>query len=572
MTLTPCTVVVAVTAIVLLTSSGSGSARAAPQTQWSWSMIDLYTRCADSLGNVSVKSADGSGCSSFLRRFPDHVKLLGRPLGNMTARTTAHGVALTREFSTGTRVFAGQYISPHPKHSPNNNGFCVFWSNGNITGNTAHCPDKNDATYFPLFGHTPGVSKTCNAISYGAVGDNVTEDTDAVRAAVKACSSLATNDVQNTVVLPAGKTFLLRPIQLFSNMAFLVEGNIAAWRAIDSWPNSTTKTCPATPYKDPHPLLVPRKESLLWAENATNLVIGGSGVVDGQGWRWWPLRKESEYWHNCRPKLLELGRVSPYYSWGVDNVLIENITFKDSAFWTTTVRASSNLVYRNVTIFTTGCGYSEAPNTDGFNVQGENILIENCRVRNGDDCVPIFPPSRNVTVNGLHCECGNGIVPIIWTANSVPGFAGNITDVSFNNVDLKGTNTGCHIKSLPSFLGFVSNVTYKNVVMHGVTEGAAIDLYDQSESLADDTPAVGSANHITYENVVGYDMNKAGFFKCGPTNPCHDLVLRNVTLHGTDGKSLAYQCEHATGSFSAATPQPSCLSVSEKDLAARNDA
>lgn len=118
-------------------------------------------------------------------------------------------------------------------------------------------------------------------------------------------------------------------------------------------------------------------------------------------------------------------------SWGVDGFLMENVRLSNSPFWTITVRGSRNLVFRNVSIHTDGCGYSEAPNTDGFNVQGENILIQNCRVRNGDDCVPVFPPSNNVTVDGLSCECGNGVVPVIWPDLSLPGRGGIISNVLF---------------------------------------------------------------------------------------------------------------------------------------------
>ena len=61
-----------------------------------------------------------------------------------------------------------------------------------------------------------------------------------------------------------------------------------------------------------------------------------------------------------------------------------------------------------VKVTTMGCGYDEAPNTDGFNLQGEDIVVEHSAVRNGDDCVPLFPPTRNVTVrNGACFKCLN---------------------------------------------------------------------------------------------------------------------------------------------------------------------
>jgi polygalacturonase len=46
---------------------------------------------------------------------------------------------------------------------------------------------------------------------------------------------------------------------------------------------------------------------------------------------------------------------------------------------------------KDVHVTTTIDGYASAPNTDGFNIQGEDITIEDCTVRNGDDCVRGLP-------------------------------------------------------------------------------------------------------------------------------------------------------------------------------------
>ena len=85
----------------------------------------------------------------------------------------------------------------------------------------------------------------------------------------------------------------------------------------------------------------------------------------------------------------------------VANLHVSGITLKDSPFWTLAGRGLQNATSRGVTVTTTGCGYDDAPNTDGFNLQGEDILIEDSFVRNGDDCVPLFPPTRNVLVRNV---------------------------------------------------------------------------------------------------------------------------------------------------------------------------
>jgi polygalacturonase len=252
--------------------------------------------------------------------------------------------------------------------------------------------------------------KICDVMQapWHAKGDNITEDTAAVQAAVAACAP------GGMVILPAGNTFLLRPIQLPSHIELRVDGNIAGWRDIATWPNATNKFCPITPYQTPRAsvVLVPQKEGLIWSANSSFVTLSGEGTIDGSGWKWWPLRKlPGDYWHNCRPSLVEFGRRAPYYDSGVTDLVVKGVTLKDSPFWTFSGRGLKRALISDVHVTTSGCGYANAPNTDGFNVQGEDILIEHSTVLNGDDCVPIFPPSRNVTVRNISCECGNGLVP-----------------------------------------------------------------------------------------------------------------------------------------------------------------
>ena len=317
----------------------------------------------------------------------------------------------------------------------------------------------------------PRVGRVCNVMlpPWNAKGDNITEDTAAVAAALAACSP------GGTVLLPAGHVFYIRPVRLPSYSTLQIDGDIAGWRDIQTWPNSTTKRCPTTPYGLPRNKIItaPKKEALLWAANGTHIVVKGKGTVDGGGWQWWPLRKlPGDYWHNCRPILMEFGSRHGDVS-GVSDIQVEGITLKDSPFWTFSGSGLLRAVISSVHVTTSGCGYDEAPNTDGFNIQGNDILIEDSSVHNGDDCVPIFPPSKNITVRNMTCECGNGMVPCIWPPFSVPGDGGDIEDVLFDGATFKNTKTVVAIKALAGFVGTASNITYRNFVLDRVN-GAAI--------------------------------------------------------------------------------------------------
>jgi hypothetical protein len=65
-------------------------------------------------------------------------------------------------------------------------------------------------------------------------------------------------------------------VELLSNTHLLIEGDIQAWLDVSTWPNSTLRQCPTTPYESKTPVLVFKKESLLWTNGSTGVTISGA--------------------------------------------------------------------------------------------------------------------------------------------------------------------------------------------------------------------------------------------------------------------------------------------------------
>lgn len=312
---------------------------------------------------------------------------------------------------------------------------------------------------------------------------------------------------------------------------------------LQTWPNSTTQVCSISPYETKHPTLVPKRQGFLYGHDISDLVITGGGVIDGQGWRWWPMRvhnQSSEYWHNCRPFLLYIN--------GTSNLVLRDIQLWNGAMFNIAVRHIEGAIFDRVTI-RAGCGFATAPNTDGFNINGNNIIITNSTVRNGDDCVPIGVGSKNISVDGLTCECGNGIVPIVW---STPG---NISDVSFRNVKCLNTNMCITMKSLPSFHGRISNVLYENIQMEGVKTALSLDVFNQDLEKAQGTDLKTMVvEDVTIRNVTGSKVANPGHFLCNQT--CKNIEVSNVQLKlATPGK---YDCQNVCGNAKDNSP-PLCI-------------
>ena len=142
----------------------------------------------------------------------------------------------------------------------------------------------------------------CNVLDFGAKGDNRTEDTAAVQTAVNNCS---------VVLFPQPGKYLIRPVNLglHDNLTLQIESGatLVAWSDPDTY-NVTHAVYP-----------------LLWTDGwrnntrtpMTNLTITGGGVIDGQGWRWWPYLKT-----RSRPILINIAIA--------EHLVISNVTLLNS--------------------------------------------------------------------------------------------------------------------------------------------------------------------------------------------------------------------------------------------------
>ncbi len=413
-------------------------------------------------------------------------------------------------------------------------------------------------------------TRGCNVLDYGAAGDNRTEDTAAVVAALAACAP------GGTVLLPKGHTFLLRPIELPSHIELRIEGDIQAWAGIDTWPNSTVRFCFVSPYQAKVPVFQPKKESLLWTVNATDVTISGGGTVFGGGAQWWHKYDQSSYWHHCRPSLVEFGigyaqsQPTPQFPGGQGanhNIFVRDITLDSSPYWTFVARGASNLVIERVSITTPSCAghdadFTKAPNTDGFNIGGsDGVVIRDAYVRNRDDCVPLFPPMRNVSVTNITCECGNGLVPVIWPMGAAAGQGGNISNVTFDGAHFVKSRMAVAIKSLDAFVGTASNIIFRNFVLHDVDMAVMMNVNGQSAlSPVNSRSTISSYQSIIVENISG-TATSPGKILCSSSVSCNDIVMKDVVLSIT-GAKRDYQCANVFGTAMDCQPTP-CLAQQE---------
>ena len=184
------------------------------------------------------------------------------------------------------------------------------------------------------------------------------------------------------------------------------------------------------------------------------------GTLNGQGQRWWGIpgigyliRGEN------RPRLFNVEDSK--------DILVENLLFKDSPYWTFWVHGVDGLEVRNCEISARRTDHDDhniiditAFNTDGFDVSGRNVWIHDCKVWDQDDCIAVKGNSENMLFERIEAS-GIGV-----TIGSIG--CSIVNNITFRDIHMHHTWKGIYMK----FRGCVnetgakiSNVLYENVYM-----------------------------------------------------------------------------------------------------------
>ena len=297
-----------------------------------------------------------------------------------------------------------------------------------------------------------------NIVDYGAQRDSRVMATQAIADAIAA----AGKDGGGTVYVPAG-TFITGAVLLRSNIELrLSPGAVLSF-----------STDPVD-----YPVVESRWEgvkrqvhaSCIYAEDAVNVSITGSGTLEGNGAPWWNKhRNHPEELEYPRPTLIGFNHCS--------RVTIKDITLLNSPSWTVNPILCSNVTIDNISILNP----ADSPNTDGINPEScSGVRISNCNIDVGDDCIAIKAgtedtaervPCENISITNCTMVHGHGAV-VLGSEMS-----GDIRNVTISNCVFKETDRGIRMKSRRGRGGIIEDIRVSNIVMEGVICPFTLNLY-----------------------------------------------------------------------------------------------
>lgn len=413
------------------------------------------------------------------------------------------------------------------------------------SGENGNSADSPWCTGF--FNDVPPRKAVMSITDFGGVGDGMTSNTETFRGAIEYLKRFGDKGGSQLNV-PSGR-WVTGSFNLTSNFTlFLQEGAvILGSQDPEEWPIIE----PLPSYGRGRERLGGRHISLIHGDGLTNIVITGqNGTIDGRGKMWWDLWWNRTLEHT-RGHLLEL--------MNSHNILISNLTFLNSPFWTIHPVYSSNIVIKNMTILAP----LHSPNTDGIDADSStNVCIEDCYIESGDDLVAVKSgwdqygiamarPSLNIIIHRV-----SGSTPTCSGVGLGSEMSGGIQNVTIDDLYVRDSAAGIRVKTDIGRGGYVKNIYVRNVKMERVK--VPIRFSRGSNDHPDkgwDPKALPKVEGIFISNITSLDSMKAPILEGVEGAQFERICMRNVSLMGLS-ESAKWHCEFVLGFSDGVYPIP----------------
>ncbi|MDR3456640.1 MAG: glycoside hydrolase family 28 protein [Verrucomicrobiae bacterium] len=357
---------------------------------------------------------------------------------------------------------------------------------------------------------------TLNVIDFGAKGDGVTKDTDAIQKALDACGE----NGGGTVLVPDG-VYLTGSLQLHANTTLQFQGRSSLLGSPDIADYPLVNVRWEGEFREGH-------RALISATDAANVTITGGGIFGPP----LPLGKL----RNPRgPVLIELT--------GCTNALLEGFTTQYQQLWSIHVLFCKNFTARSLTVRTV---YA---NGDGLDVDScDGVTIDHCDIDTGDDAISLKSgrglaaqnlsrPTENVIIRDCQLQSSKYAAIGLGTEMS-----GGIRNVKIVNCVISGWQNAIFIKSRDGRGGYMEDITGEDLTVLKSPTFIGIDLMKKGIQATDPVPGDVEkwprVHNLTFKNIRVQDVAELVDGRNVPAaRPIDGFTLADIS--GTCGRAIS---------------------------------